>query len=143
MTRVPDRDSYADPSSKAAALRDKYQAHVAAILKLAGVVDSQTAAARVLKLEVGIAATHAPDSDAADVFKQNNPWKRADFGVQAPGIDWESYFRAAGLSDQSDFIVWQPTAVTGASENDRLQTSDISPNQPRPPKTIMRSRAAS
>lgn len=58
---------------------------------------------------------HAPDADAADVFKQNNPWKRADFGVKAPGMDWDAYFRAAGLAAQSDFIVWQPTAVIGTS----------------------------
>ncbi len=30
-------------------------------------------------------------------------------------MDWDAYFRAAGLAGQSDFIVWQPTAVTGTS----------------------------
>ena len=54
-------------------------------------------------------------ADAADVFKQNNPWKRADFRVKAPGMDWDAYFKAAGLAGQSDFIVWQPSAVTGTS----------------------------
>ena len=62
-----------------------------------------------------MARTFAPDSDAADVFKQNNPWKRADFDVKAPGMDWEAYFKSAGLAGQSDFIVWQPSAVTGIS----------------------------
>jgi predicted metalloendopeptidase len=68
-----------------------------------------------LTLETGITRSHAPDADAADVFKQNNPWKRADFGGKAPGMDWDAYFRAAGLAAQSDFIVWQPTAVIGTS----------------------------
>ena len=54
-------------------------------------------------------------ADAADVFKQNNPWKRADFGVKAPGMDWDAYFTAAGVAGQSEFIVWQPSAVTGTS----------------------------
>src|SRR5262249_21598538 len=71
--------------------------------------------ARVLSLETRIAQAHAPDSDAADVFKQNNPWNRADFGVQAPGMDWDAYFTAAGVEGQSQFIVWQPSAVTGTS----------------------------
>jgi putative endopeptidase len=68
-----------------------------------------------LSLEIQIAQAFAPDADAADVAKQNNPWKRADFGVKAPGIDWVAYFRSAELDQQSDFLVWQPSAVTGVS----------------------------
>src|SRR2546430_11211428 len=41
------------------------------------------------------------------LFRSNNPWKRADFDAKAPGMDWDAYFRAAGLAGQSDFIVWQ------------------------------------
>jgi predicted metalloendopeptidase len=122
---MPDRDNYLDPSPKMAALRAKYQAHIAAMLKLAGVSDSETKAARILSLEIRIAQAFAPDADAADVFKQNNPWKRADFTLKAPGIDWATYFKSAGLAEQSNFIVWQPSAVTGvsalvASESDNL-----------------------
>ncbi len=104
---MPDRDEYLDPSPKMDALRAQYQAHIAAILKLAGIADSEAQAARILSLEIRIAQAHAPDADAADVFKQNNPWKRADFGVKAPGMDWGAYFAAAGLARQvrQDFIV--------------------------------------
>ena len=112
---MPDRESYIDPSPIKTELRAQYQAHIAAILKLAGIADPNAKAARVFALETEIARSHAPDADAADVFKQNNSWKRADFGVKAPGMDWDAYFRAAGLSQQSDFVVWQPMAVTGAS----------------------------
>ena len=85
------------------------------MLRLAGVTDSETKAARILNLEIRIAQGHAPDSDGADVFKQNNPWKRGDFAVKAPGIDWDAYFKAAGVMDQPEFIVWQPSAVIGTS----------------------------
>jgi predicted metalloendopeptidase len=112
---MPDRDNYIDPSPKMAELRTQYQTHIAAVLKLAGVPESEAGAARVLALETLIARSHAPDSDAADVYKQDNSWKRADFPVKAPGMDWQAYFRGAGLTEQSDFIVWQPTAVTGTS----------------------------
>jgi predicted metalloendopeptidase len=98
-----------------AVLRAQYQAHIAAILKLVNIADSETKAARILSLEIRIAQAHAPDADAADVFKQNNPWKRADFTVKAPGIDWGAYFSAAGAAGHSEFIVWQPSAVTGTS----------------------------
>jgi predicted metalloendopeptidase len=112
---MPDRYSYLDPSPKTAALRIQYQSHIAAILKLAGVTDPEMSASRVLTLEIGIARSHAPDADAGDVFKQNNPWQRGDFGVKAPGMNWDAYFRAAGLVSQADFIVWQPSAVIGTS----------------------------
>jgi putative endopeptidase len=112
---MSDRDDYLDPSPKTTELRAQYQAHIAAILKLANVADAETKAARILSLEIRIAQAHAPDADAADVFKQNNPWKRADFSVKAPGMDWGAYFTAAGVAGQSEFVVWQPSAVTGTS----------------------------
>jgi putative endopeptidase len=112
---MPDRDDYIDPSPKMAELRAQYKVHIAAILKLANVIDSESKAARILTLETRIAQSHALDSDASDVFKQNNPWKRADFSAKAPGMDWDAYFKSAGVAGQSEFIVWQPSAVTGTS----------------------------
>jgi putative endopeptidase len=112
---MPDRESYLDPSPKSAELRAKYQAHIAAILKLAGIADAERKAASILSLEIRMAQAFAPDSDAADVFKQNNPWKQSEFSTKAPGMDWNSYFASAGVADQSDFLVWQPSAVTGIS----------------------------
>jgi putative endopeptidase len=112
---MPTRDDYLDPSPEMARLRAQYQAHIATVLKFAGVADAEARAAGTLSLEIKIARAFAPDADAADVSKQNNPWKRADFGIKAPGIDWGAYFRSAGLDEQSGFLVWQPSAVTGVS----------------------------
>jgi predicted metalloendopeptidase len=112
---LPDRDNYLDASRRGVELRAKYQAHVAAILKLAGFADSDTRAAHIVSLETRLARTFAADSFATDVFKQNNPWKRHDFDIKAPGMDWEAYFKSAGLAKQSDFVVWQPSAVRGVS----------------------------
>jgi putative endopeptidase len=112
---MPDRESYLDPSAKMANLRTQYQTHIVAILKLAGMADASSKAASILRLETRMAQAFAPDADAADVFKQNNPWKRTEFDSKAPGMDWSAYFASAGVADQSDFIVWQPSAVTGVS----------------------------
>ena len=112
---LPDRDNYLDASPKAAELREQYKAHIAAVLKIAAVADPDAKASQVLALETRIAQAFAPDSDAADTFKQNNSWKRTDFPAKAPGMDWDAYFKAAGLDGQSDFVVWQPSAVMGAS----------------------------
>ena len=122
---MPDRDDYIDASPQMTALRAQYRAHLAAVLKLAGISDYETRAARVVSLETRIAQAFAPDADAADVFKQNNPWKRADFVVKAPGMDWNAYFKSAGLGEQSDFIVWQPSAVTGVSALVESENIDV------------------
>jgi putative endopeptidase len=114
-----ERDTYLDASPLMTDQRAKYQQHIAAILKLAGLAaddaTSQKKAAAILALETGMARAQVSDADAADVLKQNNPWKRADFAAKAPGMDWDAYFRGAGIPTQQDFLVWQPTATTGTS----------------------------
>jgi putative endopeptidase len=113
---MPERDDYIDPSSKMGDLRNHYQAHIASVLKMSDASDPESKAAQILALESRMAQAFAPDSDAADTFKQNNPWKRSDFDAKAPGMDWDAYFKAAELSSQKDFIVWQPSAVIGISK---------------------------
>jgi putative endopeptidase len=122
---LPGRNDYLDPSPKMVELRAQYQAHIAMMLKLAGIADAETRATHILSLETKIAKAFAPDADAADVFKQNNPWKRADFGIKAPGINWVAYFRSAGLAEQSDFVVWQPAAVTGIAALVNSEAIDV------------------
>jgi putative endopeptidase len=122
---LPDRDDYLDSSPKLAELRNQYQAHIKAVLKLTGDADPENKAARILSLEVRIAQAFAPNSDAADVFKQNNLWKRADFDAKAQGLDWDAYFQSAGLAEQRNFIVWQPSAVIGVSALVRDESIDV------------------
>jgi len=122
---MPNRDDYLDSSTKMAELRSQYQAHIKRILKLIGDADPDSKAARILSLEIKIAQAFAPDSDAADVSKQNNPWKHGDFGTKAPGLDWEAYFHSAGLADQREFIVWQPSAVIAVSALVRGESIDV------------------
>ncbi len=110
---LPDRDYYLSDTDSMRTIRTKYQVHIAAMLKLAGFDDVDARAARIFALEHAIAETHWSLTDNQEVAKANNPWKQSDFAVKAPGLDWVEYFRAAGLSQQSSFIVWQPSAFTG------------------------------
>ena len=96
-------------------VRTKYQAHVSAMLKLAGFTDTDARAERIVALEHAIAEKHLSLSDNDDIHKANNTWKQSDFSANAPGLDWAEYFRGAGLSKQTSFIVWQPTAFAGES----------------------------
>jgi putative endopeptidase len=112
---LPDRDNYLSTEKNDVELQAKYRAHIVTVLKLAQIADAEARAARIYELERLIATAHANRTDSEDVHKANNPWPVKDFPVKAPGLDWSTYFRAAGLSDQPMIIVWQPTGVTGIS----------------------------
>jgi putative endopeptidase len=110
---LPDRDYYLSDTASMRTIRTQYKAHIVAMLRLAGFDDVGTRAARIFTLEHAIAEKHLSLAENQEVAKANNPWQRSDFPVKAPGLDWEEYFRAAGLSAQQSFIVWQPAAFTG------------------------------
>jgi predicted metalloendopeptidase len=112
---MPDRDYYLDDSASMAGIRAKYVPHLAKVLTLAKIPDADAQAARVFELEKRMAAVHGTRVDSIDVMKGNNHWSRKDFDTKAPGIDWQEYFAAAGLDKQTEFVVWQPAAVTGLS----------------------------
>jgi putative endopeptidase len=112
---MPDRDYYLDDSPATAAVRAKYTPHLARVLTLANIKDADAKAARIFDLEKRMAMVHGARVDTFDVVKANNHWSRKDFDTKAPGLDWQEYFAAAALGKQSEFIVWQPSAVTGLS----------------------------
>ncbi len=113
--QLPDRQYYVSDSEPMRDIRAKYQTHVSAMLKLAGFTDTDARAERIVALEHAIAEKHLTLDENDDIHKANNTWKQADFVAKAPGLDWTEYFRGAGLSTQTSFIVWQPTAFAGES----------------------------
>jgi putative endopeptidase len=112
---LPDREYYLAESEHMKQVREGYQAHVAAMLRLAGLSEPETRAKRVVELERAIAEKHLSLAENEDIHKANNTWKQSDFAANAPGLDWAEYFRGAGLTKQASFIVWQPSAFTGES----------------------------
>ncbi len=110
---LPDREYYLADSEHMRELRSKYQAHVATMMKLAGFSDSDMRASRIVELEHAIAETHRSLADNEDIYKADNTWTRGEFAKNAPGLDWDEYFRGAGLDAVTNFIVWQPEAFKG------------------------------
>jgi putative endopeptidase len=112
---MPDRDYYLNPSAKMADIRKKYQAHIAALLRLAQLPQATEAAARIFGLERRMAEAHWDRATSEQVLKGDNHWAMSEFAQRAPGLDWAAFFAAAGLGAQQQFVVWQPSAVTGLS----------------------------
>lgn len=108
---LPDREYYVSTSANMVRLREQYQAYIADLLRLAGTPDADILAKRVFDLELKIAKGHASREATSDVLKADNTWRREDFAKKAPGLDWKSYFAAAGLDSQPAFIIWHPGAL--------------------------------
>jgi putative endopeptidase len=113
--QLPDREYYLSDSEHMRDLLAKYQTHVAAMMRLAGLSDPDARASRVIELERAIAQTHRSLAENEDIHKADNAWSRADFSENAPGLDWGEYFAGAGMSRASTFTVWQPEAFKGES----------------------------
>jgi predicted metalloendopeptidase len=118
---LPDRETYlgADPSRQA--VRVQYQAVIGDMLARLG-HDGDKAASKaarraeaVMALETAIARSHATREASADDRSADTFWTRADFAREAPGMDWNGFFAAAGLARQQTFVAWQPTALRGAA----------------------------
>jgi len=109
--QLPNRDFYLGASDRMKGIRTAYQVHIAAMLTLAGFDNADSRAAAIVALEHSIAERHISLADSEDIEKANNTWQMSEFASKAPGLDWTSYFKAAGLEKQASFIVWQPTAI--------------------------------
>jgi len=123
---LPDRDYYLSDDADMATLRGKYQGYIAQLLAAAGDAESEAGATKVMALETAIAKVHANVVDSMNVHNADTVWAREEFGKQAPGLDWNAYFKAAGLDDQTRIDVWQADAIRGiAAILGRTELGDI------------------
>jgi putative endopeptidase len=110
-----DSDAYLSAEPAAVEQRRRHQHYIARLLSLAGFDRAETRAAAVLALEIAIAATHATSEASAVDRNAEHQWSRADFARDAPGLDWDAFFDAAGLGRQPVVVAWQPSAVKGVA----------------------------
>jgi putative endopeptidase len=123
---LPDRDYYLDDSNaKFVEARAKYKAHIATMLRLAGIADPEGKAQRIYDLEAKIAKVHWSRVEQRQIEKLYNPMSKADLAAKLPGFDWNAYLGAAGLGGQPGVIVMHPSALEGTAklvQSEPLQT---------------------
>ncbi|WP_426269747.1 M13 family metallopeptidase [Dyella kyungheensis] len=112
---MPTRDYYLSDDKAMVETRGKYQSYIAALLKQAGIADAEAKAKAILALETKIAKAQVDIVDSQDIHKANNPWPMDAFAKNAPGLDWNAYFKAAGLDQQKIVDVWQVPAIKALS----------------------------
>jgi len=106
---LPDRDYYFKTEPRFVEARDKYRAHVATTLKLAGYgeAEAKAAADTVFALETKLAEASLDRVSLRDPKATDHKTSFAGLQKLTPGFDWAAYFDAAGLS-RADLNVQEP-----------------------------------
>ncbi|MBX9796814.1 M13 family metallopeptidase [Sphingomonas sp.] len=114
---LPDRDYYLKDDAKLAKVREAYLANSAQMLNLIGEgANAQARVQAVFEFEKKLAAVHWTRIESRDSDKTYNKWTAADFAAKAPGMPWEKLRAALGVAGEQEFIVAQPSAITGEAK---------------------------
>jgi putative endopeptidase len=106
-----DRDYYVNTDSQSVEVRDKFVAHAARLLGLAGYGDSQQQAEQLLALETKLAQVQLPQEEARNVTKTNNIMPRAEVEQLGQGAPLREMFDALQLPAATDFQVGMPDVL--------------------------------
>ena len=117
------RENYLGADARMQAARVRRQEDIARALARLGSQPERAAA--VMALETALARSHSAAEASDNESNADTLWTRADFARNAPGLDWPSFFAAAGLSKQPAFVAWQPGAVTGLAALVRSQPLQV------------------
>jgi putative endopeptidase len=109
---LPDRDYYLQDTEEFIEVRQEYVAHIQRVLDFAEIADSQAKAEAILALETQIAEHTWPRAQRRNRDLTYNPMAYADFKAEYPGLDWDAYFSAAGITELEDLNVYYPSAMS-------------------------------
>ena len=107
---LPDRDYYLKPEPRFKEAREKYLAHVAAMLKLAG-WDQPSAGAgaqTILGIETKLAEASLDNVELRDPAATDHNTTFAQLKEMAPHVNWEAYFKHKQIPTDVDMNVDEP-----------------------------------
>jgi putative endopeptidase len=106
---LPERDYYLKTDEKSKETREKYKAHLANLFKLSDKRHDQAEAwaAKVLAIETQLAASMLSKEESRNPEIQYNPKTLAELSKITPSIDWQSYFEALKINEDT-IIVTEP-----------------------------------
>lgn len=108
-----DRDYYLSDDAHNKDIRAKYEAHIARMFRLAGYEGGQAvkAAGQAMAVETDLAKAAYDRVKARDPQANYHKMTVAELERQAPGIDWNLYFKSLGLPEVKELNVAQPEAL--------------------------------
>ncbi len=110
---LPDRDYYTKTDAKSKDLREKYVAHVAKMMVLAGEdsMDARAHADAVMIVETRLAKASMSRVDQRDPQKTYHKMLVSELEQMAPQFAWRLYFKGLGLKQVGDVNVRQPAFI--------------------------------
>src|SRR5690606_32277570 len=94
---MPDREYYLSAETRYVELRGKYKAHVASMLRLAGVSEAELRPDRLRRQGPPIAKAHWTVDQGSDVSAATRVWSRAELARRGPGLGRLDCLPGAGL----------------------------------------------
>lgn len=115
---LPSRDFYLNDDPKSVEIRKKYQAHIAAMLKLSGEpADAASAdAAVVLEMETAMARSAMDIVKRRDPKNLNNKMSLEQLEKLAPSFQWKQYLAAVHTPPTSTYLVTSPDFFKGLEQ---------------------------
>ena len=107
---MPDRDYYVKDDAKSKEIRDKYEAHVAEMLRLGGDKPeaAKAGAKAVLRVETTLAKASMTKVDLRDPHKVYHRVELAGLKKMAPDFPWDLYLKTLGFPGITALNVAQP-----------------------------------
>ena len=107
---LPDRDYYTKEDAKSKEIREKYLAHVAKVLELAGTKPEQAAkdATTVLRIETELAKASLTRVERRNPYNTAHKMSLAEVEKVAPNFDWTTYLDDSGVSGVKVINLTQP-----------------------------------
>ncbi|MFL6720752.1 MAG: M13 family metallopeptidase [Sphingomonas sp.] len=112
---LPDRDYYLSADPKLAEAKAAYEKHIATMLTLASEQNAAARAKALVAFETAIAKASWSRVQNRDAEKTYNKMSLAALTKLAPGFDFPSYYKVAGVPI-SDLVVSQPPAVAAIAK---------------------------
>jgi endothelin-converting enzyme/putative endopeptidase len=113
---LPTRDYYLLKGAKYDAIRAAYRAYVVRIQTLAGILDAEAKADRIVALETRLAQDQWAPERQRDPVATYNPMDRAQLAALAPAFEWTATLAHVGLGDMPTVVVREKSAVAAAGQ---------------------------
>ncbi|HWM27334.1 MAG TPA: M13 family metallopeptidase, partial [Woeseiaceae bacterium] len=104
---LPDREYYFTEDQRSEEIRQKYVAHVATMLDMAGIGNGEEAADTIMKLETRLAAEHMKKEQTRDMVALYNRIPTAELPQLMPSFNWDAFLAEAGIPDIDGLVVTQ------------------------------------
>jgi predicted metalloendopeptidase len=115
---LPGREFYLNDDAKSVEIRNKYQASIANMLKLAGETDKQAQAdaATALAMETALAKTAMDIVKRRDPANLNNKMSLDQLQKLAPSFDWKQYVALQHTPPTAHYLVTSPDFFRGLGQ---------------------------